>query len=156
MNTAQKINFLENDFPKFLQTLDASAKGKWGVMNAQQMVEHMSYSLRNANGKDIKKILTPAEHLPKYREFVLSDKPFKENTKNIELPETAIPVKHSSMKDAIAEMKQEWNDVKEAYKNNPAKNITNPFFGDLNFEEQVHLLYKHTMHHAKQFGFETV
>ncbi len=154
MSTEEKISFLENDFPKFLQTLDANAKGKWGVMNAQQMVEHMSYSLRNANGKSPKNIVTPSEHLPKYREFMLSYKPFKENTKNIELPDIPPPVKQSSMNDAIAEMKQEWNDVKEAYKSNPEKTITNPFFGDLNFEEQIHLLHKHAMHHARQFGFE--
>jgi len=152
MNTEEKIYFLENDFPEFLQTLNANAKGKWGVMNAQQMVEHMSYSLRDANGKSPKRILTEAEHLPKMRAFMLSDKPFRENTKNIELPETAIPVKYASMKESIEEMKQEWNDFKKAFENNPAKTITNPFFGDLNFEEQVHLLHKHAMHHARQFG----
>lgn len=152
--THKKISFLENDFPKFLQTLDANAKGKWGVMNAQQMVEHISYSLRDANGKSPKRILTPAEHLPKMKDFMLSDKPFRENTKNIELPETPIPVKHSSMQESIEEMKQEWKDFMKAFENNPDKTITNPFFGDLNFEEQVHLLHKHAMHHARQFGME--
>ena len=154
MTTQEKINYLEIEFPEFLQTLDANAKGKWGVMNAQQMVEHISYSLRDANGKTPKKILTSAEHLPKYRAFMLSDKPFKENTKNIELPETAIPVKHTSIQSAIEEMKQEWNDFKKAFENNHTKTITNPFFGELNFEESLHLLYKHSRHHAKQFGFE--
>lgn len=156
MNTEQKLSFLENDFPKFLQTLDANAKGKWGVMNAQQMVEHMSYSLRDANGKSPKRILTSVEHLPKTRAFMLSDKPFRENTKNIELPETPIPVKHSSMQASIDEMEQEWKDFIKAFENNPSKTITNPFFGDLNFEEQVQLLHKHAMHHARQFGFEVV
>ena len=78
MTIQAKINFLENDFPEFLQTLDANAQGKWGVMNAQQMVEHMSYSLRDANGKSPKRIVTPLEHLPKYKEFAMSDKPFRE------------------------------------------------------------------------------
>lgn len=154
MNTLEKINYLENDFTQFLQTLDANAKGKWGVMNAQQMVEHMSYSLRDANGKSLKRIVTPLEHLPKYKEFAMSDKPFRENTKNMELPETAIPVKHSSMQNAIEEMKMEWNDFKKVFEDNPNKTITNPFFGDLNFEESVYLLHKHAMHHAKQFSVE--
>ena len=152
MTTKEKINYLEIEFPEFLQTLDANAKGKWGVMNAQQMVEHMSYSLRDANGKSAKRTITPAEHLPKYKEFAMSDKPFRENTKNAELPETAIAVKHTSMQNAIDEMKQEWIDFKKAFETNPTKTITNPFFGDLNFEESVHLLHKHAMHHAKQFS----
>ncbi len=154
MTTQEKINYLEIEFPKFLQTLDANAKGNWGVMNAQQMVEHMSYSLRDANGKTPKKILTLAEHLSKYKDFAMSDKPFKENTKNIELPEIAIPVKHTSMQNAIEEMKQEWNNFKKVFDSNPTKTITNPFFGDFNFEEQVHLLHKHARHHSKQFGLE--
>jgi hypothetical protein len=28
----------------------------------------------------------------------------------------------------------------------------NPFFGDLNFAENVHLLHKHALHHLRQFG----
>ena len=152
MTIEQKINFLEIEFIEFLKTLESNAKGKWGVMNAQQMVEHMSYSLRDANGKSLKRIVTPLEHLPKYKEFAMSDKPFKENTKNIELPETAIPVKHSSMQNAIDEMKAEWIDFKKAFEGNPTKTITNPFFGDLNFEEWVLLHYKHILHHARQFG----
>jgi len=154
MTTQDKINYLEIEFPKFLQSLDANAKGKWGVMNAQQMVEHMSYSLSDANGKTQKNILTPAEHLSKYKEFAMSDKPFKENTKNIELSETPASIKHSSIQNSIDEMKQEWVDFKRAYENNPTKTITNPFFGDLNFEESVHLLHKHARHHARQFGME--
>lgn len=154
MTTQEKIFFLENDFPEFLQTLDADAKGKWGVMNAQQMVEHMSYSLRDANGKSPKRIVTPLEHLSKYKEFAMSDKPFRENTKNNELPDTAIPVKNNSMQNAINEMKMEWIDFKKAFEGNQNKTITNPFFGDLNFEESIHLLHKHAVHHAKQFGME--
>ena len=150
----KEVYYIENDFAAFLQTLDANAKGNWGVMNAQQMVEHMSYSLQNANGKLLKRIVTPLEHLAKYKEFAMSDKPFRENTKNMELPETPIPVKHSSMQNAIDEMKMEWNDFRNVFKDDSSKTITNPFFGDLNFEEQVHLLHKHAMHHAKQFGFE--
>ena len=40
--TAQQILFLKNDFPALLQNLTQSASGKWGVMNAQEMAEHLT------------------------------------------------------------------------------------------------------------------
>lgn len=48
----EKLEFLKIEFPKLVSSLKADDKGSWGVMNAQQMVEHMSDSLRIANGKD--------------------------------------------------------------------------------------------------------
>ena len=152
MKTGEKLNWLSVDFIDQLENLSPGMKGKWGVMNAQQMVEHMSYSFRQANGKDKKKLLTPADNLERMRTFMLSEKPFKENTKNIELPEIPGPVLKSSMKAAIAELRTEMNDFIEYYKSNPENKLMNPFFGELDFEEWVHLLHKHTMHHAKQFG----
>jgi hypothetical protein len=38
------------------------------------------------------------------------------------------------------------------FQENHMQQTRNPFFGDLNFEENVHLLYKHALHHLKQFG----
>jgi len=35
---------------------------------------------------------------------------------------------------------------------NPAKTLMNPMFGELNYEQQISILYKHTRHHLKQFG----
>jgi hypothetical protein len=32
------------------------------------------------------------------------------------------------------------------------KRILNPFFGNLNADEWIHLLHKHAMHHLRQFG----
>jgi hypothetical protein len=39
------------------------------------------------------------------------------------------------------------------FKGNESKLVMNPFFGELNFEQQVRLLHKHAMHHARQFGW---
>ena len=42
--------------------------------------------------------------------------------------------------------------VNEAFEKNPDLVTRNPFFGDLNFEQSVQLLYKHALHHLRQFG----
>lgn len=147
-----KVEFLTKDFPEMCSTLKPDAKGKWGVMNAQQMVEHMSETLRIANGKVSKKILTPPDQLEKAKAFMMSDKPFRENTKNIEMPETPQPVRQPGMEAAIHELKDELLLFFQTFEGNETKTITNPFFGELNFTEWVQLLHKHAMHHARQFG----
>lgn len=147
----QKINFLKNELIIHLQKLSAEEKGEWGVMNAQQMVEHLSDAFRNYNGFSSKKILTPAEHLPRMKEFIMSEKPFKPNTKNVEMPEIPSPAKNHSMTEALNELKVSINDFFSYFENEENKVITNMFFGELNFEESLQLLHKHTIHHLKQF-----
>jgi hypothetical protein len=147
-----KINFLKNDLVNYLSKLNAEDKGQWGVLNAQQITEHLADSFRNYHGLDSKKILTPAEHLPKFKEFLMSEKQFKPGTKNIEMPEIPSPPKHTGMKPALDELKAEINNFFEFFEKNKAGTITNVFFGELNFEESVQLLHKHATHHLRQFG----
>lgn len=150
---ASKIEFLTKTFPEFVLKLKPSAKGKWGKMHAQQMVEHMSYSIKIASGTIPKKIVTPPESLEKAKSFMMSDKPFRENTKNIELPDEPLPLNHHNMDAAVEEMKYELHVFLTTFEGNEDKTITNPFFGELNFMEWLHLLHKHAMHHAVQFGY---
>lgn len=152
MNHSEKLNFISNTVPALLLQLESTVHGKWGVLNAQQMVEHLSDSVRIANGKRVEKLLTPIENLERVRAFMLSDKPFKENTKNIQMPEIPAPIVNTSMQEAIQELKSELQDFVDTFENNALKTITNPFFGDLNFEEWTHLLHKHFEHHCRQFN----
>lgn len=147
-----KLNFLKNEFPQLLKKLDPNAKGAWGVMNGQQMVEHMAESISFATGKNNQALHTPAEHVEKYREFALSEKEFKPNTKNALMSETPAPATKASMQEAIAALEKEMADFIRYFETNKGATLTNSFFGDFNFEEWVHLLYKHAVHHCKQFG----
>ena len=143
--------FLKFGFSTLLQNLSPDAKGIWGVMNGQEMVEHMSYAVRMANGKDKYELVTAHENVERMQAFAMSDKEFKPNTKNVLLPETAIPARKSSMQESIAELEQEINDFFLYFENNKESVLMNPFFGELNYEKWIALLYKHAYHHAKQF-----
>jgi len=147
-----KLNFITNTVPSLLLQLQSETNGNWGVLNAQQMVEHLSESVRIANGKNLQTIITPNENLERVRSFVLSDKPFKENTKNVQMPDIPIPTVKANMKEAVKELKMELQDFIKAFESEPLKTIANPFFGELNFEAWTHLLNKHFEHHCKQFN----
>lgn len=152
MTHSEKLEFLLKTFPKKLKFLAPDTKPDWGKMSVQQMVEHMSEAIRNASGKLHYEVLTPAEKLPVYRDFMLSDKSFKPDTINPMMPTTPLPAKHVDLLSAIAELEVELNDFVSAYKEDPYHKITNPIFGELNFEQWTHLLCKHAIHHLKQFG----
>ena len=147
-----KLEFLLNDFIFKLKHLAPDAKGKWGVMSGQQMLEHFIDAVRNASGKLKLPQVNEGERLQQFRNFLMSETPFKENTKNQFLSEIPPPTRHSTMQSAIAELQQELNDFKKLFEENPGHTTVNPFFGELDFAGNVQLLHKHAVHHLKQFG----
>ncbi len=152
----EKENFLRTKLVRYLQQLDPAAPPKWGRMSAQQMIEHFAGdAIRNASGRlKIADIITPPGNLQKMRDFMMSDKPFKENTKNILLGEEPAPLRYKTYQGAIGALQQELIYFFEAFEHDHGLITRNPFFGDLNFEQNVQLLHKHALHHLRQFGVE--
>ncbi len=152
----EKENFLRTRFVPLLQQLNPATPPRWGKMNVQQMIEHFAGdALRTASGRlKMEKIITPPENLQRMRDFMMSEKPFKENTKNPLLGEEPAPLRFKTVQAAIGALQQELILFFEAFEKNPQLITRNPFFGDLNFEENVQLLYKHALHHLRQFGVE--
>lgn len=151
MVNQQKLDFLLHELPARLKKLDATAKGNWGMMNAQQMTEHFILSVKNASGKLPYQVVTPADQLDKFRAFLHSDKPFRENTKN-PLIGDPVPMHYPSMQAAIDKLQLELNYFAGVFQKNPSLTTINPIFGELDFEGNVQLLYKHALHHLRQFG----
>lgn len=151
-----KENFLRTKLIALLQQSDPHAVARWGKMNMQQMIEHMTDVFMCANGKLKLAIVTPPDKLPAFRDFLMSDKPFKPNTKSPVLPEEPIPLKKHTMQAAIGKLQEEIIHFFEVFDNNPDIKTVNPVFGELNFNENVQLLYKHSLHHLNQFGIEPV
>lgn len=150
----EKEDFLRTRLVSYLQKLDPSTPPHWGKMNAQQMVEHFASDvLQNANGRlKFEKIITLPEKLDKLRDFLMSEKPFNENTINPLLSKEPPFLKYNTIQAAIGALQEELICFFETFDNNPALIIRNPIFGDLDFEQSVQLLYKHALHHLKQFG----
>jgi hypothetical protein len=151
---ASKEKFLQTIFIPLLQQLKANTPARWGKMNVQQMIEHFGDAVMVASGKLKLPVMTPPEKLPTYREFLMSEKPFKENTRNPLLGEAPLPPKKNTKEAAIGKLQEELIYFFQIFRNNPGLKTTNPIFGELNYEENIQLLYKHALHHLRQFGVE--
>ena len=154
----QKLKFITKDCLPLFRSLPADAVGKWGKMNAQQMVEHVTAFFKVSTGKIKFDLVTPVEHLPKYMEFLLSDKEFRENTKapdNV-IGEETLPLRYANMEEALEKLNTAITDFENYFKAEPDKKTLHPVFGELNFEEWVLLHYKHVTHHLRQFGLVSV
>lgn len=154
----EKENFLRTKLVPYLQRLNPATPPRWGKMSVQQMIEHFSgAAVRNASGRlKMEQILTPPDKLERMREFMMSEKPFKENTRNPLMGEDPAPLHFKTIQGAIGALQQELIYFFEAFEKNPALITRNPFFGDLSFEQNVQLLHKHALHHLRQFGIEVL
>lgn len=152
---ADKEQFLKKSFVPLLQQIPSHTKPAWGKMSLQQMIEHFTDAVRTASGKLItKKVFTKEEDLPKMQAFLKSDKSFRENTPNPLMPEVPAPVRHASITAATTELQAELDYFFDVFLANRQMYTTNPFFGNLDYELNVQLLYKHAVHHLRQFGVE--
>lgn len=148
-----KDAFLHDTFFHVLRSVDPATSPLWGKMNLQQMVEHLSDAVRIANGKTrYETFVTPEERLPLMLGFLQSDKEFKPETKSVMLGESPVPVRHSSLEEAVAELRTEMHDFKVYFEQHPDARLRNPIFGDLDRVAWTQLLFKHFLHHLKQFG----
>lgn len=148
-----KLSFLKKDFPQLLRKLKGDEKPQWGVLNPQQMIEHFGESVMLASGRVNIPLMTPAEKLPAMKAFVMSDKEFKPGTKNPIMKDIPAPPKFDNIETAIQKLEKAIDIFENTWKTKQETDyILNPFFGELNFEEQVQLLYKHSRHHLKQFN----
>ena len=151
METSKEI-FLKEGFIPLLEKLKGDEKGKWGIMSVQQMIEHFADAVKIANGKLIVPALNEGETLQKSRHFLMSEVPFKENIKNPLIAKEGILLRQRDLPSAINKLKKELDYFFEVFEKHLELKTGNPFFGELDYDMNVQLLYKHAMHHLKQFG----
>jgi hydroxymethylglutaryl-CoA reductase len=151
MTFQEKEHFVKVTTPKLLENLRSKANPWWGKMNAQQMVEHLSDSLRNSTEKILFPLTTPADKLESSKNFLMSEKEFKPETKHPFLKEEPAPCRNSNILDAYTEFTNELTEFSTFFKNNPGRQTIHPGFGSLNYEEWIQCLHKHFLHHLKQF-----
>ncbi len=150
----EKLHFIKEEMFILLRKLNAAALPVWGKMNAHQMLEHLADFFNVSTEKIIFDLVTPAEHLPKYREFLYSDKQFRENTRapqNV-LGDEPLPIRQTSFSASQEYLEKSVIAFFDFFTLHKNKKTVHPVFGPLSFEEWVLLHYKHVRHHLRQFG----
>lgn len=147
-----KLDYLLKDYPSDLLRLNPSTPPLFGKMNVLQMIAHMGYAFRQAAGLIHLKPVGDEETITKMYRFMLSDKPFRDNTPNPYLPDEPESAPFAGIQEAIEALHADQQAFLRAFEGDSDRRIPNPFFGNLNFDEWVHLLHKHALHHLRQFG----
>lgn len=149
-----KETFIQTDLLKTIASIPEDATSAWGKMNAWQMIEHLTAFFKVSAGQLHFDLAVPVEHLPKYKAFLQSDIPFKENTKAPAsvLGEDTLPVTNYSFSEAKTSLSKAVNDFFDYFEEHPGATTLHPAFGELNKEEWILLHYKHVTHHLKQFS----
>lgn len=151
-----KLAFLQGEYLELLKGINKDEPPVFGKMNVHQMIEHMSYAFRQASGLIPLPSQQDEETTAKMYRFMMSDKPFRDNTPNPYLPDEPEPTKQPSISDAIQALKKDIAEFVRTFEQDPHRRILNPFFGDLNREEWIHLLHKHAWHHLRQFNVTSI
>ncbi len=158
LNTVQtleeKADFLRSYYLPMLRALPADAPRKWGKLSQQGVIEHLADSVRIGNGRDLHDCDLTEAHIEKMHDFIRSDKQFRENTVNALMPAEPPALRCNNKEEALAELQNELDAFFAMFADDHERLVTNPFFGDLDYELWVRLLYKHAWHHLRQFGVE--
>jgi len=146
----KEYHFLLIDFPAALKGLKENSLAEWGEMTAIQMLEHLRKGFELSLSKEKYIVKTPAEHLPKMKDFIQSDKALR--------PGAAKPYSY----DTLADLELDFNEMKVELMRSMMKMLTHfenfsdhssihPSFGELNVQEWLRLHSKHLQHHLRQF-----
>lgn len=139
---------------EILSKLQTDSKPQFGAMTPQHMVEHLAFAVRFSNGKEPQLHHYPTDKEEKIKGFVIgTDNEMPIGFKSPVLPKEGLPIlKHSSLTNAIDNLKTELTDFDNYFINQPLQKPINPTMGELNHQEWVRFHNRHFTHHFRQFS----
>jgi len=143
--------FFTREVPELLSKLDNMAVARWGSMKVDEMLDHLLAGIA-ISLKDVdRKITTPEDKLPAFRQFLMSDRPFGKN-----LPKPAAfddyPKKNGDINTKKMQLMKEVMNMLSYFEKHPDHSAIHSSFGRLNVTGWKHLHKKHFTHHFNQFG----
>ncbi len=138
----------------YLHKLTENTKPNWGKMNAQEMIEHLEYSVRVASGEiqDFE-IETPEKILEKVHESIYTHTFMPKNYKAPKvLKERLVKLQYENLAEAKVKLIAAYAEFLEFFKENPEVKTKNAVFGELDKFEWDLVHTKHFNHHFEQFG----
>jgi len=138
---------------ELLNSLDANALPLFGKMSPQHMVEHLTSTVKMANGKMPVQLKVSEESARETKANVIyTDYQMEPGIKSALLGDAPPPYVNSSLAEAIEELKKELADFDEYFQQHPDATPIQHRMGALTQDEWVVLYNKHFAHHLRQFG----
>ena len=137
-----------------LQTLDKlseNTKPEWGQMTPQRMVEHLTDTIKIANGNNPQKLEIQEDKIERMQSFLETDKPM---ARNVVVPFAGknSKLRNDELSTAIDEFVDEWLLFEEVFESQSEHTAIHPFYGALDYRQWLLLNDKHLNHHFEQFG----
>jgi hypothetical protein len=149
---ANREAFLLDVLPEALAPLTADRPSLWGQMSAQQMVEHLVWTLEVSNGTVVSPCPIPEDKRPRYRTFLLDNRPTPHGFESPVLREGLPPLRFASIDDAKKELVAQMRTFLAMAPESRQIERTHPLFGQLDFDGWSRNHFKHVAHHLLQFG----
>jgi oxepin-CoA hydrolase/3-oxo-5,6-dehydrosuberyl-CoA semialdehyde dehydrogenase len=152
MTVMTKREFLSNEFPELLHSLNAETEANFGLMTAQHMVEHLIKALGSATVKYEGERIKPAtEQQLGMQKFiksgsVLSHRP-SDKTK-----EDLLTLDYKTLEEAISKVPETVQTFYAFQDDNPDYIPYASFMGEVLYEDVELFHYMHVRYHLWQFG----
>lgn len=147
------IDFLDETLVrKKLSKLTSDSKPIFGIMNAQQMIEHLSAITKIANGNWTVDTFVSDEKMARRKPFLDTENELEIGFKPTLFLEQPNSFQFISMQQAIDDLIFQLQLFIKVFEENPSRTVVHPFFGELNFEHWEKFQTKHFTHHFKQFS----
>lgn len=150
-DTKSKKDFLTKGVLELLKNLKADTEPSFGLMTAQHMVEHLSWTLKVCTKRVGEVENPPTKRQLGFQKFIENGAIFQHRPSDktkADLPE----LKFESLEKAIAQVEIAIERFYTHFEANPSFKSYNDFFGELNFEQLELFNYSHYRFHFWQFG----
>ncbi len=147
------INFLDETLIREkLEKLSSDSKPIFGKMNAQQMIEHLSFVTQIANNTVKTGLFVSDDKTARRKPFLDTDNELSQGFRPSFLSDEPNALQFESLTEAIDDLVLQVKKFENYYKVNPKAKIVHPFFGELNYDYWKKFQVKHFTHHFKQFN----
>jgi oxepin-CoA hydrolase/3-oxo-5,6-dehydrosuberyl-CoA semialdehyde dehydrogenase len=156
-DAALRDEFLRTILGEALASLQPQEPPRWGAMAAQEMVEHLLWSVELSTGRAQADCPIPEEQWGRMRTFLYKNAPMPHEFMNPLLTDGLPPLRYPGLPQATAALEAEAKRFLEQAARGSAATHQHPVFGPIGDEEWSRAHFKHGCHHLQQFGLiETV
>mgnify|MGYP003829415737 FL=1 len=146
-------DFFSTRIPQVIDTVNGDEVAQWGLMNVQQMLEHLLFPLNFAITVNPIILVTPEEKLERQREFLVSEFGMPKNFKTPFLPkDKTVPLIKQDLQESKKLLKETIVQFLNVINASDFTTKLHPVFGQLDKQGWLTFQYKHFSHHFMQFG----